>query len=247
MINRQKIIFLIAAFVIFIAACKKDEHQINEGRITPNDFLSADYFDKLIVEIRYIHGFEPTQKTQDNLLAFLNARLHKPAGISVVKGNIPSPGVASYSLDRIEDIESAHRTQYSRGRTLTAFIFFADAGYSGDGSSAKTLGIAYGLTSMVIFEKTIHDYSGGLTQPSRTVLETTVAHHELGHILGLVNNGTPLQSSHQDVAHDRHCNNSNCLMHYVAETSDIVANLLGGNIPQLDAACIEDLRANGGK
>jgi hypothetical protein len=54
-------------------------------------------------------------------------------------------------------------------------------------------------------------------------------------------------NNHQDEANGRHCTNSNCLMYYEAETSDLVANLLGNTVPALDNHCLEDLRANGGK
>jgi hypothetical protein len=36
-------------------------------------------------------------------------------------------------------------------------------------------------------------------------------------------------------------------MYHAAETTDILGFLLTGNIPSLDAACVADLRANGGK
>ena len=127
------------------------------------------------------------------------------------------------------------------------YFFFADADYAGNSGDAKVLGVAYGSSSMAIFEKIVQDYSGGLTQPAVTTLESTVIHHEFAHILGLVNNGTAMQAAHQDEAHGRHCNNKGCLMYYAAETTDIVGLLTGGNVPQLDASCIADLQANGGR
>ena len=38
-----------------------------------------------------------------------------------------------------------------------------------------------------------------------------------------------------------------CLMYYATETSDIFGLLVTGNIPTLDAQCLADLHANGGK
>lgn len=71
--------------------------------------------------------------------------------------------------------------------------------------------------------------------------------HEVGHLLGLVDLGSPMQTNHKDVAHGNHCNNSGCLMYYTSETTDILGFLLTGAIPTLDANCIADLKANGGK
>ena len=84
--------------------------------------------------------------------------------------------------------------------------------------------------------------------PSLEVLETTVVNHEFGHLLGLVNAGSPLQSDHQDTEHGKHCTEQDCLMYYTAETGEGIINMLsGGSVPSLDAQCIADLQANGGK
>jgi len=109
------------------------------------------------------------------------------------------------------------------------------------------LGVAYKNTSAALFGKKLHDNSGGIGQPGRTKLVATVAEHEMGHLLGLVNLGSPMQTGHQDTAHGSHCSNSNCLMYYASETSDIFGFLITGSIPAFDANCRADLRANGGQ
>ncbi len=243
---------LTLVFLLLLSAglgCKKESKSnvdANRG-IVPNNFLSNSNYDQLIVEIQYVAGFQPTATAVDNLKAFLQQRLNKSAGITILQNQISSPGKSAYSLDDIKGIENTSRTQKTSGKLLTAYFLFLDADYNANSGGSKVLGIAYGATSMVIFEKTIKEFSGNLGQPSNTTLESTVLHHEFGHILGLVNNGTVLQSAHQDSNNGKHCNNQNCLMYYTAETSDIVANLLGGIIPSLDPACIDDLRGNGGK
>lgn len=216
-------------------------------KVVPNDFLSAKKYDKLVVEIQYVEDYQPKAESVNNLKTFLEGLLNKPGGISVTQIALPSPGKASYTLTDIREVEKANRSGNTSGSTLSAYFFFADADFAENGKDSKVLGIAYGSTSMVIFEKTIREFSGGLTSPPVSTLESTVINHELAHILGLVNNGTPMQTVHQDEAHGRHCNDKNCLMYYAAETSDIIGNLVGGNVPKLDAKCIEDLKANGGK
>jgi hypothetical protein len=94
---------------------------------------------------------------------------------------------------------------------------------------------------------TIANNSGGFSQPSRETVETTVLQHEFGHILGLVGNGTPTVQDHQDEANGAHCDVDTCLMYFAVRTSDFVNNLMGGNVPELDSQCIQDLQANGGK
>ncbi|HEX2682510.1 MAG TPA: hypothetical protein VHL77_01180, partial [Ferruginibacter sp.] len=134
-----------------------------------------------------------------------------------------------------------------KGHELTAFVFFADAPSAANSGNQYILGIAYGSTSLAVFERTVNDNSGGLLQPSRSGLETIVMEHEFGHLFGLVNYGTPMVNSHEDPNNARHCNNSNCLMYYASETTDILGILITGSVPPLDASCKTDLTANGGK
>lgn len=232
--------------LVGLTGCKKDDTG-PEDSVTPDNFLSGSVYDKLIIEVQYVKGFAPTATALAHFKTFLQQRLNKPAGITVLQSEIPSTGRLTYTIEDIWSIEKNNRTQITGGKILTAYLLFVDGEYAGNSGNSDVLGIAYGGSSMVIFEETIMGFSGGITQPPRWTLEATVIEHELGHALGLVNHGTPMQSSHQDEPHGKHCSNANCLMYYTAETSDIVGNLVGGNVPALDSKCLEDLKANGGK
>jgi hypothetical protein len=234
-------------FFLFAVGCKDNDPVKNPNNVIPNDFLSTSYYNKMVIEIQYVNGFAPSATTVSNLVAFLEQRLNKSSGISVIQTSIASPSKATYSLAEIASIEASNRTQITAGHTLTAYFVFLDGEYSANSGSSKILGVAYAPTSMVIFEKTVRDFSGGATQPPVSTLETTVVEHEFGHLLGLVDNATPMQTAHLDSSHGKHCNNQSCLMYYLAETSNIVANVAGGVVPTLDGNCLADLKANGGK
>ncbi|MBL6449663.1 peptidase [Fulvivirga sp. 29W222] len=243
-------------FSIFIIGCSDDdENEINNNPandqnvgVSANSFLSSDTYDNLIIEVQYARGYAPPTAAINNLQTFLEQYLNKPAGISVITNEINAPGQTQYSVSDIQAIEDNNRTQFTDGKTIAAYFFFADSGYSEDTNEAKVLGIAYRNTSMALFQKTIEDLSGGLGQPSTNLLTSTVMNHEFGHILGLVNNGTSMVSQHQDVDHGHHCNAKDCLMYWAAETGSGIAGLLGmSSPPGLDAQCISDLKANGGK
>lgn len=257
MINSAVRLFLFLPLFFFIS-CKEDYPEIKEHN--PNgvlnqkqvgesarDLLSAEKYKYLEVEINYVEGYAPSQAAISNLKDFLKQRINKPLGISFKYSSIVSPNKNIFSVNDIDLLEKANRTVYSRIDTLGVYFFFADGGYSSDSDNSKVLGIAYRNTSMALFAKTIHNYSGGFNQPERSKLETVVLNHEFCHILGLVNGGTSLQTLHQDTAHGKHCHNENCLMHYTVETGNVISNLLGAGMPQLDADCIKDLQANGGK
>ncbi len=239
-------LLMVIVLTIVTACSKKDKEEVPSA-VTPNNFLSAGKYDKLIVQIQSVNGYELSAQTISNLSAFLEARLQKPAGIQVIQSNVSFPGKTVLTLSELKELEKKNRTEYPSGKTLTAYFLVTDGEYSESTSSSKVLGIAYSPTAMVLFGKSIQDFSGGLNQPSATTLQTTVALHEFCHILGLVDNGTDMETPHQDEAHGRHCNNTDCLMYYQVESSESILNLLGSGIPSLDNHCINDLRANGGK
>lgn len=219
-------------------------HQQAVGK-SAADLLSDANFNKLEVDLVYVEGYEPTAGTLSNLKTFLQNRLNKPQGISITKTAIASPGLAPYSISDIREVESNFRKLYNKDNTLAVFAFVADGGYE---ANNNVLGVAYQNTSVVLFGGKIGELSGGIGQPSQSLLETTVMNHEFGHIIGLVNVGSALQSDHQDTDHGKHCNVKGCLMYWTAETGDVVSNLVGlSSAPGLDSQCIADLQANGGK
>ncbi|MEO6233008.1 MAG: hypothetical protein ABJB11_18520 [Ferruginibacter sp.] len=207
------------------------------------DLLSSAKYTSLKIEIQYMPGYAPDANAVNNLTTFINNTLNKPAGVTIVQSQVVTGGKLVLTLDDIAALEKRSRTVYTTGTQLGVYFLITDGRYT----DANVLGLAFRNTSIAILGKTIHDNSGGIGQASRTKLETTVLEHELAHILGLVDIGSAMQTNHKDAAHGNHCNNSNCLMYYAAETTDITGFLLTGNIPVLDANCTADLHANGGK
>ena len=257
-LNFRKLLPLLFLPLFFFASCSKDEddpdnfnkdHALNKQNVgySAHDLLSADKNKSVIVEIQYIQGFEPTQAAVNNLKTFMEQRLNKPGGINVKMKQIQAGGKTSYSVQDIAEIENQHREEFSTPDQLAIYVFFADSHSSENNSNGKVLGQAYWNTSMVLYEKTLQDLSGGLAQPSQASLESVVLSHELGHILGLVNVGTEMVTNHQDAPHGAHCNNTSCLMYWGVETDDVIQNLIGGNLPPLDQNCLNDLKNNGGK
>lgn len=242
-----KIVAIILSSLVVVSCSKKEESVPSANYIKPNNFLSNTKYKSLIVEVNYMKGYEPTQQALNNLEELLEERLNKSSGITMTSKEIPAVGKQSYNITDINNIENMYRKTYPALNVLSAYFLFVDGAYYLDENNSKVLGVAHNQTSVAIFEETIQDYSGGVTQPSTSALESAVINHEFGHLLGLVNNGTPMANNHQDSNHGHHCNNSSCLMYYTAETSDIVANLVGNGIPELDSNCIADLKANGGK
>lgn len=249
----RKFIGALILFSILILGCKSNKGSSDGGTDfsstldvgqSANDFLASANYTALTIEIDYVEGFRPTQTALNRLSEFLQARLNKSGGISIsIDDEIASPGNSPYTAQEAFDIEKKHRDTFTEGNTLAAYFIVLD----GEFEQENVLGFAYFNTSMALMGETIDQNSGGFNQPDRDIVETAVLEHEFGHILGLVDNGTPAVQDHLDEANGAHCDVESCLMYFAVRTSDFMNNLTGGNIPELDAQCIQDLQANGGK
>lgn len=213
-----------------------------------NDLLSENTFTKTIVEIGYINGFKPTDEALNNFKSFIINRTFKSNGVEFLLKEIPTTGKSVYTLDDIVNLEKEHRTKYNTNSTIAVWVLFVNGKSERDTNSSAVLGSAYWNTSFVIYEETIQGLSDSAFEPERSMMETSVINHEFGHLLGLVDLGTDLQSDHEDPNNPKHCNVESCLMFWALESSQGIGNMLsGGQVPTLDAQCLADLRANGGK
>jgi len=208
-----------------------------------SEFLNDGVYKSLVVEIQYVAGFKPQQGTVDYLKNFLETYLRKPRGINILLKEIPSIEQNALNKDHVLTIENVYRTRYIQHDQISMYILFTDGVHSGN----KILGMAYGNTSAVVYGEAIRKYSNKGGRLTHQVLETAVLLHEIGHLLGLVNKGTPLRSEHVDFASNDHCSNKSCLMYRSVEVKKLSSILRQGNMPVLDSLCIEDLIANGGK
>ena len=249
---KTQILATTLVFLFFIACKKETTFSNNPGAddlhnkavgYSSNQLLSSGTYKSLKIEVQYMTGYAPDASALNHLQNVLNIYLNKPSGISIVTKEISPSSSVTLSIDQVRTIEEQNRTVFTTGDQLGVYFLYTNGNFTDN----KVLGAAFRNTSMVIFGKTIHDNSGALGQTSRTKLESTVLDHEFGHILGLVDLGSTMQTSHKDAAHGNHCSNTSCLMYYASETTDILGFLLTGNIPPFDANCIADMHANGGK
>ncbi|MFH4963950.1 membrane metalloprotease [Gaetbulibacter sp. M235] len=253
-----KVSIAIFFFLFLIQSCSTNEISDKNTDITiankkttgtsAHDLLSDDTFTSMVIEVVYVEGYAPTQTAINNFVNFIKARTYKPNGVSVQTRSIVSPGESQYSIEDIRDIEDANRTAYNTDSQIAVWAFFTDGESDQNTDTSSIIGTAYRNTSFVIFENTVHDFSNNNFEPPRDLLETTVIEHEFCHILGLTNFGSPMQSSHEDLDHEKHCNVDTCLMYWASEFGSGIGNMLGSSsIPQLDSQCLADLQANGGK
>ncbi|MET7028310.1 hypothetical protein [Sediminicola luteus] len=270
---KLKYVFLILTAFLTVYSCSKDSSdggteeppKINK---TPNlqgtgdsanDLLANSTYTKLLIEIAYVEGFRPTARTEADVIEFLKEVTFKQ-DVQVIFKSLPSPKKTSLSLEEVDELEQENRTVYNTEDTIAVYIYFADAPSDTDtpnGNSA-TLGAVYRNTSMVIYESTVRKLANSSVLISLATAETATMHHEFGHLFGLVNLGSTMVNPHESQSQneegqlvgDSHCDIDGCLMNAELEFGSGMRKMLvakNGAVPELDAECMLDLQANGGR
>jgi DNA polymerase III epsilon subunit-like protein len=174
--------------------------------------------------------------------------------VAVLDGEIESRGADhAWTLTELHDLGHVPHYQPGGWDTITMHVLFVDGHWGMDTETSKVLGLAFGGEHVVIFKKTIQDTCAGAPLLVRervcALAELGVWTHEVGHLLGLVDNGLPMVVPHKDATHGAHDVSDECIMHWAWEGQDLVTLLtdrvIAGNDQGLgfDAACQADIAA----
>lgn len=241
---KKQLLYLLLPLIIVFTQCSKSDSSGQQNNLnnrtvgaSAKEILTSTTYQSISLQIHYMPGYPPDGTALNNLISFLNSLINKPNGIIISQAPIAGSGKTVLTLTEVYDIEKANRTVYTSGSQLGIYLLFVDCKYT----DATAIGLAYKNTSMVLFGQTVHESSGAVGQIGRTKLETTVEEHEFGHLMGLVDLGSPMQVQHKD-ASSNHCSNTACLMYFATNLNNIL-----GPVAILDANCKNDLTANGGK
>jgi hypothetical protein len=123
-------------------------------------------------------------------------------------------------------------------------VLFLDGYLSQEGQrQPAVLGVSIGNTGVIAMFKPV--ISGAAT--ARFVEQTTLI-HEFGHAAGLVDNGLAMTRPHRNPDHGAHCDDSECVMHYLNEGAKDLVGFVRRVIKTdstvvFDAACLDDARA----
>lgn len=192
--------------------------------------------------------FEYWTILEQNLKALFVGRKIEPAVI-VPKAlsdmtSIPASGDLSWTVD---DVLKLSKQMGASSHPSSFEIYFLN------GHAAENSGIIgfhiNGSKIIAVFKDVIR--STGTNEPMGPVpkyVEQSTLVHEMGHALGLVNNGVPMQTEHQDKEHGAHCNVTDCVMFWANEGTNSLIQFaqgaaLKGTVILFDDKCLKDARS----
>ncbi len=259
--------FFSLLLLFFIFGCSKNE-DVRSGNFSLSPYESTqNYFKtskRLVLDVIYESGNAPYtdtaiqqnplwQLTEENLVAMYLGRSVLPEIVVPKKieemREISVQNKTSWTVDDILALAQAHRRGQS-SETESHFVILFVKGYFNDGSRdlATTVGVSLGGTTIVAIFKDVVKSTESLSNPlvSRYVEQATII-HELGHALGLVDNGLPMKEAHKDANHGPHCDNPNCVMYWLNEGKEDVREfmrrfILSGSVIMFDDKCLRDSR-----
>lgn len=157
-------------------------------------------------------------------------------------------GAGPWTGAALEDLSALHRDDPPTDSRATFHALWLD-GYYADSSGERrdVLGVSLGGTSIIAMFKPVIEGASSL-EGIRTFTEQVTLTHELGHAIGLVNNGVAPTTDHHDAEHGAHCTNDRCVMYYAVEGPGDVVEFVQeyvatGSTVIFDDPCLDDIAA----
>ena len=157
--------------------------------------------------------------------------IQKPDGVSVELGEEldTSSQTNEWTLEELDLLfQQIPEPTLHNSATQHIHVLFLDGNLAeASEEGAARLGFAWGGDRIVIFRQAILDLCQALAfstneahkqQKACQIAGAQVWIHELGHLLGLVDNGLTMQEDHSDPDHQHHDIDSNCVMYWASDT-----------------------------
>jgi hypothetical protein len=166
---------------------------------------------------------------------------------------LPPQERSGWDTGAIRALAEAVRKHTPTATDAGLVVLFLSGSYEKAGQPRPdVLGVNVGQSPFVaIFKDAIRSTSPNPASELNLIpvfAEQVTVVHETAHALGLVNNGVPLTSEHQDLDHGRHCLNPSCIMSHLNEGKDtgrafIDASIEEARIGWFGPECLADTKA----
>lgn len=239
--------------LILISACGKDDFA--KKKATKQDVSKLYSVSNLQVFVYYEPGAEPYVKDalpfqywtilQQNLAALYQGKL--PSASIVVPMEISQMtqiAAQSKNLWSTQDVLNLSKT-FGKSSTGVFTIIFLN-GHSDQGQGIIGFQIT-GTNVIAVFKDVVKTVGPEDSLVTRYIEQATLV-HEMGHALGLVNNGLPMLTAHRDADNGAHCSVKDCVMSssnegrssMIAYVTEIISK---GEIIMYDQQCLGDAQS----
>lgn len=228
-----------------MAGCLDGGIGICLGPEEPKKILRDNACTQWIIEIDHVSGQAPDPEALELLKTRMNSLVHKDS-ITITISDRNLQGQDTWTEAELRNLESETRDHQTGGSTITTHVLYVDGELAG---KPTVVGFAAGSRYVVIFKENIRDATSDiLVRTTASQFEQSVLVHEFGHIIGLVNNGIPMQTDHEDDDHPGHSDNQNSVMWWQIERTSALDLFGDGATPtRFDANDRADVCAAGGK
>jgi predicted Zn-dependent protease len=164
---------------------------------------------------------------ESNLEALFLNRTIQP-GIDVPKDlsgmdKLSDQAHTTWTATQIADLAQNTWNLQQTSETAEFFVLFLNGDFEDNQGNINknVIGISVDGTPVIaVFKDVI--LASGLSQFTKVFIEQATVIHEFGHTLGLVNNGVPMVTDHEDKAHPHHCSNEDCVMFWSNDSTNLV-------------------------
>ena len=139
---------------------------------------------------------------------------------------IADQGQSEWSTEELVELGSSLTGEAVENNVAQIAVIFLEGTLGGNDS---VLGVHITGTPFCFVFKDVAESVGGTGSQQDYVEQATVV-HEIGHTIGLVNNGIPMVQNHEDQEHQKHTTNQDGVMYWAVESSDTILDALLGAI-----------------
>lgn len=247
---------IILLLLVIVAACGKMPQFRLKSSLEPQSVSAIYGSATLNIKVFYEPGAEPytdqvlTFKTFDlfhkNIDALFEGKTNRPM-ILVPRelSEMTKLSVQSKTTWTVEEVLALSESNpVPPGVDASNFSIFFLNGRSKDNSSA--IGFHISKTNVIaIFKDVVKSTTTAANPLVPKYVEQATLVHEMGHALGLVDNGVPMYTPHKDTSHGAHCSNPDCVMYYSNEGTASMLNFATQKVAKLsfimfDQQCLND-------
>lgn len=226
---------LLLTVLVFIAGCTKNGTSPEQTNQSTSVF--SDTVTEFVIKVFYETGAEPYTGniglsgndtwdiTKESFSALFSTHTDRTLTIPSELNEMTSfgdQGKTTWTSSELIALGESLASPLLSDSVITLSILLIEGKLEGQDS---VLGVHFGGYPFAFVFKDVVVGVGGTPASQRYVEQGTIV-HEIGHAIGLVNNGLPMVNNHEDGEHPAHTSNENGVMYWKVESADNILDVI---------------------